>query len=31
MQIARVGRAVPSLRNLKYSVIIDEPKTKSRL
>src|SRR4029453_5949111 len=27
MQIARVGRAVPSLRDLKYSVIIDEPRT----
>ena len=27
MQIGRVGRAVPSLRDLKYSVIIDEPRT----
>lgn len=27
LEVSRVGRAVPSLRELRYSVIIDEPKT----
>lgn len=26
-EVCRIGRAVPSLRSLRYSVIIDEPKT----